>query len=80
MSMSVIRQYIRALQSAASADTLAELLMHLDFADSLSVPPSVIKRTRPLRERVMARWDFLEQREYAQYNAQLADDDEYPYY
>lgn len=65
--MRVIQLYVRALQKAASADTLAELLMHLDFADSLAVPPSVIKRTRALRERVMERWDELERREYAQY-------------
>lgn len=79
--MSIIKQYIRALREAAVADTLAELIFLLDYADSLCVPPNVIKRTRPLRERVMERWEFLEQREYeeyAQYLA-LADDDEYPY-
>lgn len=75
--MKTIQLYIRALRQAANAATLTDLLMHLDYADTLPVPPSIIRRTRPLRERVMARWEELEQREYAQYL--MADDDEYPY-
>ncbi len=79
--MSAIQQYIRALREAARAETLADLIFLLDYADALSVPPSIIRRTRPLRERVMERWDELEQREYAQYLAANGDgDDEYPYY
>lgn len=79
--MSAIQSYIRALREAATAESLAELLMLLDYADALPVPPSIIRRTRHLRERVMARWDELERREYAQYlDAQYLDgDDEYPY-